>query len=327
MSKFHHMRYWPGWIIVGLLILLSKLPYRLQLHIGKFLGLCLFHGSKKLTAVARININLCFPELSDIQRRQLFKKNCISSGIAIMETAFAWYGKESKLRPLLHLHGEEHIQKAQTENRGILFIGPHFLTIEIANRLYTLDHDVSLMYRKSKNDFLNFIIETALKKHNKQIIERNQVYQLIKTLKKGESIGYTPDIDGGYYNSIFVPFFNIPASTLTAPAKIAKFTNATVLLSTYYRRDDGTGYDITFSPVPANFPSDNIEKDITYINQWLEEVIRKKPEQYLWQYKRFKTRPKAGHAARNIYCEANTSRLAASTLRMGFLKGRGDPPL
>ena len=192
-----------------------------------------------------------------------------------METAFAWYGKESKLRPLLHLQGEEYIQKAQTEGRGILFIGPHFLTVEIANRLYALDHDISLMYRKSKNDFLNFIIETALKKYNKQIIERNQVYRLIKALKKGENVGYTPDIDGGYYHSIFVPFFNIPASTLTAPTKLAKLTNATVLLSTYYRRDDGTGYDLTFSPVPTDFPSDHIEKDITYINQWLEEVIQK----------------------------------------------------
>ncbi len=255
MKQFHHMRYWPAWILVGLFILLTKLPYRTQLCIGKFLGLCLFYSSKKLTATARTNINICFPELSKKQRAHLFKKNCISSGIAIMETALAWCGKESVLRPLLHIHGEEHIKKAQAENRGILFLSPHFLTVEIANRLYALDHDISLMYRKNKSPFINFLIEHSLKKYNKQIIERNQVYRLVKALKKGEGVGYTPDIDGGYYNNIFVPFFNISASTLIAPAKLAALTNATVLFSAFYRRDDGTGYDVNFLPIASDFPS------------------------------------------------------------------------
>ena len=79
--------------------------------------------------------------------------------------------------------------------------------------------------------------------------------------------------------------------SLTATSRLPKITGAHTLLASHYRREDGTGYDIYFSPQIENFPTDDVLNDIIRVNKMTEEAILKKPEQYIWQYKRFKTRP------------------------------------
>jgi len=290
-ENFYKPKYWPFWLIIGVLRLLVFLPYRTQLWLGKWIGLALYQWSKKLRHIAEVNIDLCFPELSDKEKQTLIRENFISSGMAIFETALAWWGSERKLRSLVHIHGLENLEKAQATGKGVLLLGIHFTTLELAGRLFTLDHETSVMYRGHKIPFINFLIERTRKKHYKQIIERNNIRSFFKALKKGKMVWYTPDIEAGYYDHIFAPFFKIPAATLTATARIPALTGAVTVMSSYYRRDDGTGYDIIFSPMIENFPSDNLEQDISRINELIENAIRKKPEQYLWQYKRFKTRP------------------------------------
>lgn len=291
-STFYAPKYWPYWVILGLLrAIIFILPYYLLLIIGQGLGRGLFLFSKKWRSMTQKNIELCFPELSKAEQEILIKKNFISSGIAIIELLLAWFGSEKKLRPLVHISGIEHLQAAQNKGKGVLLIGVHFLTLELAGRLFALDQEFCVVYRRHKQKFVAFLLEKLLNQHYSSAIERSNLRQLITSLKQGKVIWYAPDIDAGYFRHVFADFFGVPAATLTMPSRLANLTGATVLFSSYYRREDKSGYDIIISPLSQEFPTKDDKADAEYLNKLIEEAVRKKPEQYLWQYKRFKTRP------------------------------------
>ncbi len=291
--NIYHPFYWPAWCLIGVFWLLTQLlPYRALLGLGKLLGLLMLKFDKRQRQTTTVNLNLCFPEKTEKEKDNLLRESYISLGIAIFEGCLAWWASDRKLRDLAHFHGMNNIQSAQKEGKGILLFGIHFTTLELSGRLYTLNGlDFTIVYRSHKNPLMNHLISTARKRHYPNAIERNNVRGILKALKKGKMVWYTPDIDAGYYDHVFAPFFGIPAASLTASSRLPAITGANTLLCTYFRRDDATGYDIYFSPKIENFPTDNLEHDITLVNKLTEDAIRKKPEQYLWQYKRFKTRP------------------------------------
>jgi KDO2-lipid IV(A) lauroyltransferase len=102
---------------------------------------------------------------------------------------------------------------------------------------------------------------------------------------------YAPDQDFGGKDTVFVPLFGVPASALTAPARIAGMAGVPVLPSLIERRPGGRGYRLTIQPALQDFPSGTDLNDARTINRATEELIRLNPEQYLWIHKRYKRRP------------------------------------
>ena len=113
----------------------------------------------------------------------------------------------------------------------------------------------------------------------------------MRSLKKNIPILYAPDQDYGRKHSIFVPFLGVSAATITSTARIVKMTNTPILPYFVHRRKDGSGYTATMYPPLENYPTDDTYEDALRINQIIEQEILKSPEQYLWQHRRFKTRP------------------------------------
>ena len=94
---------------------------------------------------------------------------------------------------------------------------------------------------------------------------------------------------------MFAPFFGVPAYTGTGVARLARLSGASVVPGFPYRRKDGTGYDLVVGPPLDRFPSHDLTQDAARVNEIIEQAICLHPDQYLWQYKRFKTRqPGAG---------------------------------
>jgi lauroyl/myristoyl acyltransferase len=90
---------------------------------------------------------------------------------------------------------------------------------------------------------------------------------------------------------VFVPFFGIPASTITATSRIAQSTNAVVVPCITRILPRGRGYEVRLLPPLENFPTDDPVADAARMNREIEAWVREMPEQYMWSYRRFKTRP------------------------------------
>lgn len=283
--------YWPLWCVVLVLWCLAQLPYRLQMRLGSLVGLFIWRFLRKGQQVARINIQLCFPELSLVEREALVKANCISMGKFVFEALASLWGNRKRLQSLLHIKNNEYSEQAVQMGKPIVVIGAHFTSLEIVGRLFAMRIPYGVVYRPHKIKFIEYFNGRILEKQFAAAIPRHDVRAMVRALKNGVPVWMTPDVDAGKKGSVFAPFFKIPTATVTTPSRLASMTNAVVLPVSFYRREDGRGYDLYFEPPLANFPSEDPVVDATRINQVIEAQIRKAPAQYLWQYKRFKTRP------------------------------------
>lgn len=282
----------PAWIALGLLWMLIQLPHALRIRIGKILGTLAFLFPTQAKHTTEVNLKLCFPELTSKERNILSKKNFVSLGIALVESAMAWLASKKQLRSLYTLHGYEYIYKAFQQGKGILLITPHFTCVELVARFMSLEENFGILYRPHKKPWLATIQTYFRKRHFTHCIQSDQIRILLHKLRKNKAIWYAYDIDEGGKRSVFAPFFGIPTASLTTVSDIVRLSGTAIIPMRYARRDDDARYEIHFLPPLEDFPMGNKLNDATRLNSMLEEMIREKPEQYVWQYKRFKTRPK-----------------------------------
>ncbi len=287
------IHYWPLWCLLQLIrFVICLLPYRLLLILGKYVGRLYYCFNTRAKRVANINIDLCFPDWTAAQRHQLLVKYFESLGMALFETPVAWWASQNKLTKLAHIHGLEHLERLRAQHKNILILGGHFLSMEMAGRLMSSHLDFSIMFRNPKHPLLSAVLKLARKPHYNQLHERKNMRTLVKQLNQGIPLWYSPDIDPSKRRGVFAPFFGVTAHSLKTTARLAQITNASVLMTSYFRRDDHKGYDITFYPPLEHFPTGDAVNDATRINMEVEKLVRHKPEQYLWQYRRFRTRPR-----------------------------------
>ena len=290
---FLHPRFWPLWLGLGLLWLLVQLPYPLLLQLGRGLGALMFRFAGSRRYIARRNLELCFPELSQAQRERLLRENFASTGIAFFEMAMSWWWPQARLQRLAKIEGLEHLQQAQAAGQGVILMALHFTTLEIGAALLGQRHTIDGMYREHKNPLFDYVQRRGRERHNRDAtaIEREDVRAMLKVLRAGRAIWYAPDQDYGRKQSLFVPLFGIQAATVTATTKFARLGRAKVVPFTQERLADGSGYRLVIHPPLEDFPGESEEADCLRINQWVEEAVSALPEQYLWAHRRFKTRP------------------------------------
>jgi len=288
-----HPKYWPLWLAFGIFRLLVLLPYGFQLFLGKWLGRALgfFGGKGKRTAMT--NIALCFPEMSEQDRLRLLKRNFESMGMFAFEVAIAFWGSHRKMSKIRFDVDERSLavyDAALAKGKGVLFAGPHFASLEMVGRLISMRHRFAVMYRENKSPFLEHLLRPALERHYPEVVERRELKKFIRCLADNLTFWYAADVDVGARGSVFAPFFGIPTATMTAPARLSKKTGAVVLLVGYFRLEGG-GYRLSLENMPEDYPSGDDLLDATQLNEGLEKLVREHPDQYFWQYKRFKTRP------------------------------------
>jgi len=285
-------QYWLTAAGLFVLWLLSISPIKFQFLLGKGIGKVLYLVSKRRRNIAIINIDLCFPNVSEVEKQSILKRTFQSVGYSAIETPLSWWASDKRLAPLVHLHGKHHIDNAKKQGRGILLLGAHFTCLEIGGRLLTMHVPTINMYKRHRNALFEAVMRKNRLKHLDGLIEHRNVREYIKALKKGKVCWYAPDQDfRNKGSSVFASFMGVPAATLTAAARIAKMSNAIVIPFFPKRRLDGKGYDLEILPPIENFPTGNDDKDAALVNEIIAEQVAIAPDQYLWLHRRFKSRP------------------------------------
>ena len=286
-------RYWAAWSSLIGLRLLSLLPYGLLVAVGRLLGRILYRVSPDRREIARVNLRLCFPQMPDHERERLLRANFESLGIAVCETAMAFFWSDRRLAPLSQIEGLEYLQQALARGKGVILLTCHMTHLEVSGHLLALHQTISLMYREHKNPLMDQAIRESRAARAHDTVERNDVRTMIRELRRGHAVWYAPDQNyGGTTQVVFVPFFGVPALTVTTTARLAQMTGAMVVPFFPVRLHDGSGYRIRLFPALGDFPTGDEVSDTLRINQMVEQAILEAPEQYLWVHRRFKTRPK-----------------------------------
>lgn len=288
-------RYWPTWAGLGLLWCLIHLPYRWQLGVGRFIGRQVMRIAGRRRHIASTNLRLCFPELGEEEHQRLLESYFESMGIGLLEMGMSWWAPSRKLEKLLHIDGLEYLEKALEEGKGAILLSGHFTTMEIGGRLLSMHAPFQVLYRKQKNQAIEAVMKKGRDRFTHKAILRDDLLAMRRSLRENIPVWYAPDQDFGLDKSVFVPFFGILATTITATSRLARASGAPVVPFFQKRLPGAAGYQLNLYPALENFPSDDIEHDTRRINEIIESRIRETPEQYLWAHRRFRTRP-AGDA-------------------------------
>jgi Kdo2-lipid IVA lauroyltransferase/acyltransferase len=280
-------RYWPTWIGLALLRLFVPLPHRALLSMGRMLGRLLRWLPIGFVRTARRNLELCLPEVAARERDALVARHFESLGIALFETALAWWAPDERIRSLSSIEGLPHLDAALARGSGAILLSAHFTTLEIGARIMAMTRPTNIMYRPTKNALLGEFLSRNRARHTRRAIARDDIRTLVTALKDGEIVWYAPDQSYRKKGAEMVRFFGVPAATNTATSRLARMTGAAVLPYFPERLRDGR-YRVVIQPALENFPGESPVADAERFNHLIEAQVRRVPEQYLWIHRRFK---------------------------------------
>lgn len=291
LSSYWSPKYWPTWIGMGLLRLLCLLPHRTALLIGRGIGRLAHRLGGSRRAIVRRNIELCFPDLTSVERDALALEHFKALGMTLIEMGLGRWASDKSLASITTLKGLEHLHAAIEKGQGVILLAAHFTTIEISGRvLATQIPPFDSVYRKNRSNFLTELQRSGRERSVANTIEKRDIKKMVRSLRAGRIVWYAPDQSYSRKGAELVPFFGVPTMHTTATSTLARLGNAVVIPFFPRRLKNGT-YEMTLLPPFDNFPSDDAVADTMRYIEVLEAHIRICPEQYFWIHRKFKDLP------------------------------------
>lgn len=288
---FLHPRYWLLLLSAGLLWFIALLPVSIQLPIGRGIGRLAAKLQPRRVKIARQNLALSFPDKSPEEIERLTRENFAYTGLAVIDTANAWFWPDWRIQQNMIVEGQEHIEAAMEEGNGMLLLSAHFLTLEICARTFGQIKPGVGVYRPNKNPFMEFLQCWGRTRSNKALLDRRDIKGMLKALKNGEALWYAPDHDYGARRSVFVPLFAVEKACTTTGTSILATGKNTKSYPCYSTRLDDGRYKLIVKAPLENFPTPDPEQNAVITNKVVEEAILEQLPQYMWLHRRYKTRP------------------------------------
>ncbi|GGZ65396.1 lipid A biosynthesis lauroyltransferase [Lysobacter xinjiangensis] len=274
---------------VALLEGAARLPWGLQRVLGRALGGVAYALASSRRHAARVNLRLCLPEMDEAARTRLLRESFRDFGIGLFEFARAWWGEVAPMRRDVVIEGLEHLKELQAQGRGVLMVSGHFMTLEMCGRLLCDHVPLAGMYRRYRNPVMEWAVKRGRLRYAAAMFANDEIRPAMRHLKQGGFLWYAPDQDMRGKETVFAPFFGVPAATITATHQFARLTGCAVV--PFFHRREGDRYVLRIAPPLEDFPSKDAVADSARVNAAIEAMVREAPSQYLWIHRRFKRRP------------------------------------
>jgi Kdo2-lipid IVA lauroyltransferase/acyltransferase len=279
--------------VLALLWLLHWLPLPVLVPLGRGLGALLWWFGRARRRIALRNLELCFPDRSEHERRVIAREHFALLGRSFLERGVLWYASPARLKRLIQIEGQ--VDFADTHTGAVMWLAPHFLGLDVAGaavQLFIRRPGCSI-YQTQRNAVFDAALKRArLRFGNAAIFSRHEtVKPLMRAIKDGAGFFNLPDMDFGPKDAAFVPFFGVPAATLLAPSRMARMLGMAVQPVVAELLPGSRGWRVRFEAPWTDFPTADATADTALMNRRLEALIEPMPAQYYWVHKRFKTRP------------------------------------
>ncbi len=270
--------------------LLAHLPLPWVRGLGWLLGWFLYGVVLPRRHIVQVNLSLCFPDWTPARRAELVPQIFIRFAQAWLDRSWLWHGRPEVTRRRLELTGAVHELDGVTPT--ILF-APHFVGMDAGWTALTqqVPREFTGIYTGQSNKVLD-----AWMLAGRQRFEAGQpfgraagVKEIVGALRRGAPLYLLPDMNFGPQESIFVPFYGVPAATVPSLSRFARLGRAKVV--PVITRLTPAGYEVRVMPAWRDVPSGDLEADTALMNRRLQDYIDTMPEQYYWVHKRFKSRP------------------------------------
>lgn len=269
---------------------IAHLPLSWVRALGHALGVLLYLLVWPRRKVVDVNLRLCFPQWTAAQRRRVEREVFVHVAQSFLDRAWLWHAPPEVVRSRVHLVGA--VQELDGQDATILFC-PHFVGLDagVSAMSQQVPRKFVGIYTQQSNPVIDaWVLQGRNRFGDARPMSRSEgVRDLIAALRGGHIMYLLPDMNFGPEESIFVPFYGVPAATVPSLSRFARLGKAKVVpLITKLVPD---GYEVRLDPHWEDFPTKDIEADTALMNRRLERYIDEMPSQYYWVHKRFKTRP------------------------------------
>lgn len=219
------------------------------------------------------------------------------AGRMLAELPFLWTRPvEARLGDLVRWRGEDLLEAALARRRGLVLLTPHLGGFEIMAQAYAErygqgEQPMTVLYRPARKAWLRDLVDRSRTRPGLDAAPASLsgVRQMIRALRRGETVGLLPDQVPPDGLGVWAPFFGRPAYTMTLASRLVQQTGAGWLLAACERLPGGRGYVIHIEVPPQALPADgDPAQSAAVINHAMEHLILRHPEQYLWGYHRYK---------------------------------------
>lgn len=290
-QAYLHLTYWPTWIGIGFVWLLTRLPFDTGLRVGRGLGAAFYWLLPNRRKATLTNLALAFPELSTAERVARAKAVYKHVGMTMTETGWTWFRDVRSIEDRFSLSGEHHLNEALESDSPLILLQAHFSALEITGSYMGPRWPVGIVYDSPKNPMIAEWLMAHRRRRLAPLIDNKNIRKMIRVLRNGGAVWYSPDqCVSAAQGGIPTRFFDQPVLTSNGTARMVQMTKATVISMIPTRHSNGKSYHIAFfKPLSIEF---NDEQSCTQaINDLFEKQVTHYPEQYLWLHKRFKPPP------------------------------------
>lgn len=278
-------------IAFGLMWLAHFLPLRVLASLGNGLGATLFWVIRERRRVTRTNLAKCFPNMDPAARERLARAHFRAFFRALLDHSLWWWASPERINRLVRLEGLHHLLALR--GQPVILLVPHFVGLDAAVARLSAEAQLSGLHARQKDPLYERLLTHGRNRYgrNRAISRQDGVRAAVRAIRDGYVFCYLPDLDFGPRDSIFVPFFGVPAATITGASRLARITGAKVLPFIARMLPGGAGYVATIDAPWDDFPSADVVADTRRVNAFIEARATQMLEQYFWLHKRFKTRP------------------------------------
>jgi KDO2-lipid IV(A) lauroyltransferase len=275
--------------------ILSWLPLGLARWLGKVLALVAWSLRTRMQQTTATNLGLCFPAMSETERDQLGRRSLQATMQTVMEAGAAWLWPARRTLALIQrVDNLALLEQAKAAGKGVIVLAPHLGNWEVLG-LYLnacgLGQSYQL-YQAPADPRLDALIHRGRSRAGATMVatDNRGVAELLKALRAGNIAGILPDQVPDAGGGDYAPFFGVPALTMTLLVRLQQKTGAAVVLA-FARRittQDGPGFELIFREPDAGIYAKDMPEALAAMNRAIEALILLAPEQYQWEYKRFR---------------------------------------
>lgn len=298
MSKHGLVRDLSEWALAWpILKTLETLPLPLARLESGVLGGLLRRATPNLVRVARRNLSLALPELSEPKREAIVAGVYESLALSVLSFARSPRLTPENITDWIRYDGFEHYERARAGGKGVLFLTAHLGNWELSALAHGLyGHPMSIVVRPLDNPHLDRLVTRHRTLSGNRIIEKtDSPRRIFEALDAGRDVGVLIDQNASLESGVFVDFFGVKACASTGLTKLALRTRAPVVPGFALWEPSQGRYVLRFWPPLDMTVSGDAQIDVQVNTQrmhsLLESIIRRYPDQWLWIHRRWKTRP------------------------------------
>ena len=276
-----------------LLHICAVLPQRMVRFFASCVGWLAWQFNTRSRKITERNIAIAFPELPISEQRQLARNSFRELYRCVADIGPSWlWSAERSLDCVSSIVGEEHLHAAVAEDRGVIVLLPHLGNWELLGPYLATQYSVTTLYKEPKNSALNDIILRSRQRHGNVLVPANKsgVRALLKALKSRELVVILPDQVPSIESGEFASFFGEPALTMTLVSSLINRNSSKAVIAYALRQPDHS-YQIVIRPVDEEIYSSDCPTALRALNKSVEQCVLERPEQYQWEYKRYKYFP------------------------------------